>query len=38
MQKTARRHPSMDGKLKAGGSLDMDALLRTVGSEETTAG
>ena len=28
MQKTARRHPSMDGKLKSGGLLDMEALLR----------
>lgn len=30
MQKSARRHPSMDGKMKAGGSLDMEALLKTV--------
>lgn len=30
MQKTARRHPSMDGKMKAGGLVDMEALLKTV--------
>jgi subtilisin family serine protease len=30
MQTTARRHPSMEGKMKAGGSLDMEALLKTV--------
>jgi hypothetical protein len=29
MQQTARRHPPMDGKMKAGGSLDREALLKT---------